>query len=135
MLRGVHISREAPTTSHLFFADDSIIFTDASVQEANIIGGILREYEALSRQKVNLEKCEIFFSRKLERGTRQTIINTLGFMEVKKHDKYLGPPTMFDKGKRISFSTILDRFWRTLQGWKEKFLSRAGKEVLIKVVV
>ena len=51
------------------------------------------------------------------------------------HSKYLGLPTMFDKSKKISFRAIRDRIWKKIQGWKEKLLSRAGKEVLIKVVV
>lgn len=119
----------------MFFADDSIIFTHASVQEASTIEGILREYEALSGQNVNMEKCEISFSHKLDRGICHSVISALGFVEVKMHGKYLGLPTVFDKSKRISFSVIRDRVWRKLQGWKEKLLSRAGKEVLIKAVI
>lgn len=33
-----------------------------------------------------------------------------------------------------SFSQIKDRVWRKLQGWKEKMLSIASKEILIKAV-
>lgn len=135
MLRGIRVSRGAPTITHLFFADDSIIFTRASVQEANTIGHILREYEVLSGQKVNLAKCKVSFSRRLDGGVRHSILRELGFVEVKMYGKYLGLPTIFDKSKRISFSAIRDRVWKKLQGWKEKLLTRAGKDVLIKAVV
>ena len=37
--------------------------------------------------------------------------------------------------KNASFDYIKERVWRTLQGWKEKLLSQARREVLIKAVV
>lgn len=81
---------------------------------------------------MNVDKCEISYSRKLNLSVRRLISSTLGVVEVCMHDKYLGLPTVFDKSKRISFGAIKDRERRKLQGWKEKLLSRAGKEVLIK---
>jgi hypothetical protein len=34
-----------------------------------------------------------------------------------------------------TFEGIQNRVWKKLDGWKEKFLSQAGKEILIKAVV
>ena len=41
---------------------------------------------------------------------------------------------MVGRNKRASLNYIKDRVWGKLQGWKEKLLSQAGKEVLLKVV-
>lgn len=78
-------------------------------------------------QKVNLEKCEISFSRKLDSRVRHLINHTLGFVEVDMYGKYLGFPAVFDKSYRISFGAIRDSIWKKIQGWKKKVLSRAGK--------
>ena len=42
---------------------------------------------------------------------------------------------MVGRNKRASLNYIKDRLWDKLQDWKEKLLSQASKEVLLKVVV
>ena len=39
------------------------------------------------------------------------------------------------RNKKASFNYIKERVWKKLQGWKEKLLSQAGWEILIKAVV
>ena len=38
------------------------------------------------------------------------------------------------RNKRTTFNAIKEKLGKVLVGWKEKLLSKAGKEVLIKVV-
>ncbi|KAG6405897.1 hypothetical protein SASPL_133491 [Salvia splendens] len=52
-------ARSAPPVSHLFFADDSILFCRASEMEALALKNILRIYEEASGQKINLDKSEL----------------------------------------------------------------------------
>ena len=49
---------------------------------------------------------------------------------IKQHEKYLELPSLIGGSKKKSFREIKEK----LAGWKEKHLSKAGKEVLIKVV-
>lgn len=66
-LYGVSLSRNAPVISHLFFADDNMVFACANVREAEfILDMILRKYESLSGQTTNLNKCEVSFSNCLQ---------------------------------------------------------------------
>ena len=46
----------------------------------------------------------------------------------------MGLPTIIGRSKKVIFAAIKERIWNKLQGWKEKLLSKPGKEVLIKVV-
>ena len=59
----------------------------------------------------------------------------LGVPEIKEYEKYLGLPVVVGRNKKASLNYIKNRVWGKLQGWKEKLLSQAGKEVLLKAVV
>jgi len=54
---------------------------------------------------------------------------------VECHSKYLGLPAFVGRSKKQVFNFVQDRVWKKLKGWKEKFLSITGREVLIKSVV
>ena len=49
-------------------------------------------------------------------------------------ERYLGLPVHVGKSKTATFAYLKDQIWKRIQGWNEKFLSWAGKEILIKVV-
>ena len=63
------------------------------------------------------------------------ILSFLGVPEIKEHEKYLGLPAVVGKNKRASLNYIKERMWAKLQGWKEKLISQAGREILLKAVV
>ena len=50
------------------------------------------------------------------------------------NERYLGLLVFVGQSRKKVFSYLKDRVWKRIQGWKEKMLSRAGKEVLIKAV-
>ena len=47
----------------------------------------------------------------------------------------MGLPALIGKLKKSAFYELKGKIWDRLNGWKEKFLSQAGKEVLLKVVI
>ena len=96
---------------------------------------ILGKYEQASGQKINLDKTTLFFSNNASNATKEEIKNLLGVSEIKEYERYLGLPAVVGRKKKASLNFIKDRVWSKLQGWKEKILSQAGKEVLLKAVV
>jgi hypothetical protein len=48
--------------------------------------------------------------------------------------KYLGLPTYIGRERSRAFVYLKEKILRRIRGWKEKFLSKAGKEILIKAV-
>ena len=62
-VEGVSLCRNGPKISHLFFADNNLLFCRAQIEDINTIQEILRKYEKASGQKINSEKTNHFFSR------------------------------------------------------------------------
>jgi hypothetical protein len=60
-LRDLHISRNGPGISHLLFADDSLLFFEASAEQALIVKSVLDRYERSTGQLVSLGKCSILY--------------------------------------------------------------------------
>ena len=63
-MKGVTICRGAPRLSHLFFADNSIIFCKATIEECNALQRILGVYEQALGQQLNRTKTALFLDRK-----------------------------------------------------------------------
>lgn len=75
------------------------------------------------------------FSTGISVENKAQITNILGVPVVEKLDKYLGMPSVVGKSKQQIFSVIRERVWKRINGWGEKTLSMAGREVLIKAVL
>ena len=54
---------------------------------------------------------------------------------IRHYEKYLGLPSFVDRDRNVCFTQIKERIWGQMQGWQEKLLSQAGREVIIKAVV
>lgn len=72
-MHGIRIDLRGPTISHLFFADDSLIFTRATEEECQALLSCLRIYESASGQKINYDKLGISFSPNTEQNVQEGI--------------------------------------------------------------
>ncbi|KAE8713526.1 hypothetical protein F3Y22_tig00110206pilonHSYRG00050 [Hibiscus syriacus] len=101
----IHLSKEGPGLSHLFFVDDLVLFAKASM-----IKGVLD-------------------------STRQAISQRFGFEEVKDLGKYLGVPLLHNRVTKDTYSYLIDRLTQRLSGWMTKCLTLAGRITLAKATL
>jgi hypothetical protein len=64
-LTGVPTSKRSPSISHLFFADNSMLFCKTSISQWVQMAKILHMYEKASGQKMNSSKTSIFLAETL----------------------------------------------------------------------
>ncbi|KAL5557493.1 hypothetical protein UlMin_039729 [Ulmus minor] len=60
-IHGMQCGTNGPTISHLFFADDSLLFVEATPASCYAIKEILSHYETASGQLVNYSKSAVCF--------------------------------------------------------------------------
>ena len=134
-IKGFSLCRNGPQISHLFFANDTLLFCRAELKEVQIIQNLLKKYELASGQKINTDKTTLFFGKFVSLSSKNAIKNLLSVPEIKEYERYLGLLAVVGKNRRASLNYIQERVWGKLQGWKEKSLSQVRREVLLKAVV
>ena len=133
-LRGISVRRGAPSISHLFFADDSIIFCRATSGDCAQVAEELDIYEKESGQKLNKEKTLLFFSKNTCPEFQEMAKETFGAQIIHQHEKYLGLPPLIGRSKKNAFNRIKDQVSWKVAVWKGKLLSNVGREILIKAI-
>uniref|UniRef100_A0A453SQJ4 Reverse transcriptase domain-containing protein n=1 Tax=Aegilops tauschii subsp. strangulata TaxID=200361 RepID=A0A453SQJ4_AEGTS len=133
-IEGILVCRNAPSISHLLFADDSLILMRANNQNATTLKRVLDTYCSSSGQRVCTPKSSIFFSPNTSVLVREDVCRILDIVTEALSDKYLGVPTMVEVDRSDCFQHLIDRICQRLKGWKEKVLSIQGKEILLKSV-
>ena len=94
------------SVSHLLFADDILLFCQATHDEVRTILEVLQLYAVSSRQCINMEKSLVYFSSNVEEDRRQRIKEQLGVKEVERFESYLGLPTLVGWAKYQTFSFL-----------------------------
>ena len=128
----VKASQSGPTFSHLFFADDLVLFAKVDYTNCSDIRDALDEFCCLSGQTVSEAKSRVYFSPNVDRDTRELLCDILGFASTPNLGKYLGIPIKHSGASSQDYNFILERIKQKLVGWKANLLSLAGRAVLIQ---
>ncbi|KAM2182087.1 hypothetical protein ACFX1Q_032619 [Malus domestica] len=113
--------------SHLFFADDSMVFCKFDETEARQVVKILEEYGNEFGQIVNLEKSSIFFGKGCSKKEKKCIVTSMNIQAKHGFNKYLGIQADFGHSKKAVFELVRRGIESRIDGWAEQFLSPARK--------
>ncbi|KAB2609074.1 hypothetical protein D8674_012242 [Pyrus ussuriensis x Pyrus communis] len=125
-LEGVKIGGSGPVISHLFFADDTLLFLRADMKNCRNLRHLLDNFCVASGQKVNLEKSSVFFGANVPKVNAEQMGNALDMKVVINPGTYLGVPTIWGRSKKRGLAYVKGRVMEKLQGWKQNTLSRAA---------
>jgi len=112
-----------------------VFFLDGTLLECQNLSNILNQYCLASGQTINRNKSRIFFSPSCPISLQENLARELRVPVLQRCGKYLGIPTDWGRSKRDMFTWLLSRVQSKLEGWKEKLISKGGKEVLLKTVI
>ncbi|XP_043697320.1 uncharacterized protein LOC122648135 [Telopea speciosissima] len=135
LFKGVKVARTVPEISHLLFADDIFIFCKATSEDLLTIKAILDLFSDLSGQDINFFKSGIHFSRNVSSLDKANLCSVLGIKEMSKDAIYLGTNLFHGRSKVKELDSVVQRIQNKLSSWKSKFLSFAGRSVLIKSIL
>ncbi|XP_010481146.1 PREDICTED: uncharacterized protein LOC104759984 [Camelina sativa] len=96
--------------------------------------GILRQYEGVSGQQINLAKSSIQFGHTVDAGVQAEIQGVLGITNLGGMGSCLNIHESLGGSKTKVFSYVRDRLQSRTTGWSVRLLSKGGKEVMVKSV-
>lgn len=113
----IKASRSGPAFSHLFFANDLVLFTRVDWKNCVAIREVLDSFCSISGQKVSHEKSRVFFSPNVSPEARSELSDILGFHSTPSLGKYLGFPIKHSVVPQ-DFGFIIERVQSRLAEWK-----------------
>jgi hypothetical protein len=109
LAKGIRVGVHVQWVSHLLFADDYLLFTQASGRGAQRLTDILMIYQRGSGQMVNSAKSAIFFSANCYEAVKEEVNHITGISTEALSEKYLGLPTAVGRSTKEAFEPIPDK--------------------------
>ncbi|XP_026458469.1 uncharacterized protein LOC113358980 [Papaver somniferum] len=129
-IHGFKVAEDGIMVSQMQFADDTLMFLDANVDEVRRLLLILTTFELLTGMKLNLEKSSMI-SIDID-NVIEDISLELGCKVEKLPIKYLGLPVGATARCASVWDEVIHRMEVKLATWKKKFLSKSGRLVRIR---
>lgn len=134
-VQGVKVCRQAPSITHMFFADDSYLYCRANEEEARNFDAMLETYEMASGQQVNKSKLSLFFSSNIGAEMRLYLCQVLQMLEAGDDCTFLGLSNMMGRSKSVTLGFLKEKVKKCIDNWGGRHISQGGREILVKAVV
>ena len=135
-LRGFEVrgrSNNSLMISNLLFADDTLIFCDADLDQIGYLKCTLLCFEAVSGLKVNLGKSEMVLIGDVPNIQELAAMLDCRISALPMND--LGLPLGARYKSKALWDPVLEKMGRKLVGWKKLYLSKGARLTLIKSTI
>ena len=116
VLRGIKSSQHGVWISHLLFADDNLLFCQATMEEGQRLLQLLEQYEATSSQAINQQKTTLFFSKNTKQEVKESLKQLFGARIMTEYERYLGLPMATGKSKVNTFKNLQEKITKRAMG-------------------
>ncbi|XP_026435775.1 uncharacterized protein LOC113333557 [Papaver somniferum] len=128
------VTRGGISPTHLFFADDIMIFCKGNLKSLHNLVDLLGKYQRASGQIVCRKKSKIYYGGgSLSR--RAYLADFLGMSVATFPDRYLGVQIMASTVRYHHIYNVVEKIKSQLDGWKGFTLSFHDRIMLVKVVI
>ncbi|XP_039056623.1 uncharacterized protein LOC120199656 [Hibiscus syriacus] len=126
-------SENSVRLSHLQFADDLIIFCQASLSQIKNVKRVLRIFSIMTGLHLNLAKSKLLGINVEEEVLTEWAL-AVGCSVGSFPTDYLGLPLGAKKNSEALWDPVFKNFSSKLAGWKASCLSLAGRTILLKSI-
>lgn len=130
---GLKASPNGPVFSHLFFADDLILFAKANDRSAMLSWKPSMSF-AKCRDKKSISKNQNYFAPNVPIREALKISFRCGMQLTKDLGTYLGVPIVHGRFNHAHCNHIVEKVQKRLAGWKANCISLAGRRTLVQAV-
>ena len=116
--------------SHLLFADDTLVFCEASQDQMAYLCWLLMWFKAISGLKINLDKSKLILVGCVE-NVKDSIVE-LGCKVKSLLSSYLGLSWGVFFKSMATWDVVDERFRKRLAIWKRQYISKRGRITLIR---
>ncbi|KAK9169650.1 hypothetical protein Syun_001790 [Stephania yunnanensis] len=129
------IGDENNQISHLFFADDLILFAEATVEHMKVVENILNDFCQASGHRISKDKSQLFFSPNLDDDYVEQLSNVLDIPISKDLGRYLGVLIIHGRVTKATYSKVLNAVATKARNWSPCRTSLARRVTLCKSVL
>ncbi|XP_056692063.1 uncharacterized protein [Spinacia oleracea] len=133
--KGISLTRGTPQMTHLFFADDALLFFLATKDSCSAVSKILHRFCRISGQQLNLQKSFFKVSPNTPSAERQQFKDILRMDLVQSFGTHLGVPIDLTGKKHSNFQFLVDKVAGKISAWNSCPLSQCQKLILINSVL
>lgn len=117
------------------FADDLLLFGEATEAQMARVVRILNTFCRLPGQEVIQEKTNLMFSKNASRNMQNKLAHLSRYRVTNNLGKYLGVPLNGKRLQKNDFQYLVDQIATKLTNWKKNSLSFVGRITLPKSVL